>query len=61
LAGCVGENVVGYIATQVGHIDQRFIEPDHQGCGIGTALLQAAMGRISGRATLHVMHMSSLR
>jgi ribosomal protein S18 acetylase RimI-like enzyme len=54
MVGCVGESLVGFIATQVGHIDQLFIEPDQQRCGIGTALMRTALARISGRATLHV-------
>jgi putative acetyltransferase len=46
-------HVVGFIATTGTHIDQLFVDPDFQKCGIGTALLTSALRGIPA-ATLNV-------
>jgi ribosomal protein S18 acetylase RimI-like enzyme len=46
--------VVGFVATQGAHIDQLFVDPDHQRCGIGTSLLAAAIQRMPSLITLMV-------
>src|SRR5688500_6350685 len=46
--------VVAFVATTGAHVDQLFVEPDHQGRGLGRALLTAALARGLRPATLHV-------
>ena len=53
-AGCAGDALVGYIAADGGHIDQLFVDPDHQRAGLGSALLRAMLDRQLRPATLHV-------
>jgi putative acetyltransferase len=48
------QEVVGYVATSGAHIDQLFVDPGHQGSGIGTALLTAAIARMPTSITLDV-------
>jgi ribosomal protein S18 acetylase RimI-like enzyme len=45
---------VAFVAAAGAHIDQLFVDPDHQRRGIGAALLAAALKRNGGSATLHV-------
>ena len=51
---CAGDGVVAYLAAAGAHIDQLFVDPDHQRAGIGTALLGAMLERRLRPATLHV-------
>ncbi len=46
--------VVAFVAMMGAHIDQLFVDPDHQGVGLGGALLAAALARGLRPATLHV-------
>jgi ribosomal protein S18 acetylase RimI-like enzyme len=36
------------------HIDQLYVDPSHQRCGIGSLLLDQAIASAPGRTTLHV-------
>jgi ribosomal protein S18 acetylase RimI-like enzyme len=56
---CVGGSVVGYLAATGAHIDQLFVDPDHQRAGIGGALLTAMLERRSRRVTLHVFALNA--
>ena len=51
---CADGAVVALVATAGAHIDQLFVDPDHQRAGIGRALLAAALERGPRPATLHV-------
>jgi GNAT superfamily N-acetyltransferase len=51
---CAGDAIVAYLAATGAHIDQLFVDPDHQRAGIGTALLGAMLERRLRPATLHV-------
>jgi ribosomal protein S18 acetylase RimI-like enzyme len=51
--------VVGFVATTGSHIDQLFIDPEHQSRSVGTALLKAALKRLGGTATLHVFEQNA--
>ncbi len=42
---CAGDAIVAYLAAVGAHIDQLFVDPDHQRAGIGTALLGAMLER----------------
>ena len=55
--GLVAESqrVMGYVATSGSHLDQLFVDPDHQGAGIGTALLSSAIARMPPSITLNVL------
>ena len=46
--------VVAFVATSGTHLDQLFVDPDHQRRGLGTALLDAALRMMSPPVTLHV-------
>ena len=54
--GLVAEDrtVVGFVATWVSHLDQLFVDPEHQGEGLGTALLSTALARMPLPVTLNV-------
>jgi ribosomal protein S18 acetylase RimI-like enzyme len=51
---CAGDQVIGFIAACGAHVDQIFVDPDHQGAGLGSALLTAFLDRGLRPATLHV-------
>jgi ribosomal protein S18 acetylase RimI-like enzyme len=51
---CAGETVAGFLAAIGAHIDQLFVDPDHQRVGLGSALLRAMLERRLRPATLHV-------
>ena len=46
--------VVAFVAATGAHIDQLFVDPAHQGRGIGDVLLRAAPERMLGLVTLTV-------
>jgi len=46
--------MAGFIALSDRHVDQLFIDPLYQRCGIGSALLVQALKSAPGRTTLHV-------
>jgi len=48
------DGMAGFIAVRGSHIDQLFIDPTYQRCGIGTTLLVDALRSTSGRTTLNV-------
>jgi putative acetyltransferase len=55
--GLVAEDetaVVGFIAVAGTHLDQLFVDPDHQKRGIGARLLAAALQRTPAVLTLDV-------
>ena len=56
---CEGGRVVGFLAAIGPHIDQLFIDPDHQRAGIGTSLLEAMLARRLRPATLHVFALNA--
>jgi putative acetyltransferase len=51
---CADETIVGFLAAIGAHIDQLFVDPDHQRVGVGRALLGAMLERRLRPATLHV-------
>jgi ribosomal protein S18 acetylase RimI-like enzyme len=42
---CAGEAVVAFIAARDAHLDQLFVDPDHQRAGLGSVLLGAMLTR----------------
>ena len=46
--------MAGFIALVEGHIDQLYVDPSHQRCGIGSTLLERALESSAGPVTLHV-------
>jgi GNAT superfamily N-acetyltransferase len=56
---CAGGSVVGYLAAIGAHVDQLFVDPDHQGAGIGSALLRAMLARGPWPATLQVFALNA--
>jgi GNAT superfamily N-acetyltransferase len=56
---CGDGRVVGYLAAIGPHIDQLFVDPDHQHAGIGGALLEAMLERRLRPATLHVFALNA--
>ena len=46
--------MAGFIALKDQHIDQLFVDPQHQRSGIGSALLREALKRTASPVTLHV-------
>jgi ribosomal protein S18 acetylase RimI-like enzyme len=46
--------MAGFIALVEGHIDQLYVDPSHQRCGIGSTLLDRALESSGGPVTLHV-------
>jgi ribosomal protein S18 acetylase RimI-like enzyme len=53
-AACAGETVVGFAAAIGSHLDQLFVDPDHQRAGVGSSLLRAMLERRLRPVTLHV-------
>lgn len=53
-AACTADALVAYIAAIGPHVDQLFVDPDHQRAGLGSALLRAMLDRQLRPATLHV-------
>ena len=51
---CAEDLIVAYLAASGGHLDQLFVDPDHQRAGLGSALLAAMLERRLRPATLHV-------
>jgi GNAT superfamily N-acetyltransferase len=56
---CVDGRPVGFLAAIGPHVDQLFVDPDHQRAGIGTALLEAMLARRLRPATLHVFALNA--
>ena len=52
--GCLGEAVVGHLAASGAHVDQLFVDPDHQRAGLGSTLLRAMLDRSLRPVTLSV-------
>lgn len=46
--------IVAYLAAIGTHLDQLFVDPDHQRAGLGRLLLEAMLARRLGPITLHV-------
>ena len=42
---CAGDAIVAYLAAIGAHIDQLFVDPDHQRAGLGTTLLGTMLER----------------
>jgi ribosomal protein S18 acetylase RimI-like enzyme len=51
---CEGETAVAFIAARGAHVDQLFVDPDHQRSGLGHVLLNAMLERGLRPATLCV-------
>jgi ribosomal protein S18 acetylase RimI-like enzyme len=51
---CAQDLIVAYLAASGAHIDQLFVDPDHQRAGLGSALLTAMLERRLRPATLQV-------
>jgi ribosomal protein S18 acetylase RimI-like enzyme len=51
---CARETIVALLAAIGAHIDQLFVDPDHQRVGLGSALLRAMLERGLRPATLQV-------
>jgi GNAT superfamily N-acetyltransferase len=56
---CADETVIGFSAAIGAHLDQLFVDPDHQRAGIGSALLAALLERRLRPATLNVFAMNA--
>ena len=54
LAAFEADAMTGFVALTGQHIDQLFVDPSHQRCGIGSSLLDQALASAPGRTTLHV-------
>ena|ERR1017187_2596157 len=54
LAAFEADVMAGFIALRDRHVDQLYVDPSHQRCGIGAALLNQALKRTAGPVTLHV-------
>jgi ribosomal protein S18 acetylase RimI-like enzyme len=54
-----GESVAGFIAASGAHLDQLFVDPDHQRAGIGSALLRALLERGQRPVTLNVFALNA--
>lgn len=52
--GCLGDAVIAYLAALGAHVDQLFVDPDHQRAGLGSALLGAMLDRGLRPVTLTV-------
>jgi ribosomal protein S18 acetylase RimI-like enzyme len=51
---CAEDMIIAYLAASGAHIDQLFVDPDHQRAGLGSALLTAMLERRLRPATLYV-------
>jgi ribosomal protein S18 acetylase RimI-like enzyme len=51
---CASETIVAFLAPIGAHIDQLFVDPDHQRVGVGSALLRVMLERRLRPATLQV-------
>jgi ribosomal protein S18 acetylase RimI-like enzyme len=51
---CARESIVAHLAAIGAHIDQLFVDPEHQRGGLGGALLRAMLERGLRPTTLHV-------
>ena len=51
---CAEDMIVAYLTASGPHNDQLFVDPDHQGAGLGSALLTAMLKRRLRPATLQV-------
>jgi ribosomal protein S18 acetylase RimI-like enzyme len=47
-------SMAGFIALRDQHVDQLYVDPSRQRCGIGSSLLDQALKISPGRVTLHV-------
>jgi putative acetyltransferase len=56
---CAEGQVVGYLAATGAHVDQLFVDPDHQRAGIGRMLLTAMLARRLRPATLQVFALNA--
>ena len=56
---CAGGRVVDYLVAIGGHVDQLFVDPDHQRAGIGRMLLAAMLARGLRPATLQVFALNA--
>ena len=54
-----GSEVVGFLATSGTFLDQLFVDPNQQNCGIGTVLMKRALKRIPAIATLTVFEQNT--
>ena len=59
LVACADGAVVGYIVAIGGHLDQLFVDPDHQRCGLGRHLLGTLLARGVRPATLQVFALNA--
>ncbi len=51
----VDSEIVAYLAATGAHVDQLFVDPDHQGAGHGRLLLEIMLARGLRPVTLHVL------
>jgi ribosomal protein S18 acetylase RimI-like enzyme len=51
---CARGTIAAFLAAIGAHIDQLFVDPEHQGLGLGSALLKAMLERRLRPTTLHV-------
>jgi ribosomal protein S18 acetylase RimI-like enzyme len=56
---CAEDLIVAYLAASGAHIDQLFVDPDHQRAGIGRTLLTAMLARGLRPATLQVFALNA--
>jgi putative acetyltransferase len=56
---CAQGRVAGYLAATGAHVDQLFVDPDHQRAGIGRRLLAAMLARGLRPATLQVFALNA--
>src|SRR5262245_22286156 len=50
---------IGFVAAIGTHLDQLFVDPDHQNRGVGTSLLKMALGRTPAVITLNVFEQNA--
>jgi ribosomal protein S18 acetylase RimI-like enzyme len=56
---CADRRVVGYLVAIGPHVDQLFVDPDHQRAGVGRSLLGAMLARGLRPATLQVFALNA--